>query len=82
MKPELHGNAPDRCYRNLVRNNNNKCISTKEKHRGRAAGSSVFLAAGFSELLHWEKYIYSLEYRRIFQNSLLCTNETLLCKEE
>jgi len=34
------------------------------------------------ELLHCEKSINALEYRRVLQNGLLPTFEKLLCKEE
>jgi len=37
---------------------------------------------GDGELLHCEKSFNALEYRRIFQNVLLPTNEKLLSKEE
>ena len=42
----------------------------------------AFSAAGTGELLHCEKSIKALEYRRILQKGLLPTIETLFSKVE
>ena len=70
-------------FKDLVRNTIGECISTTVKHGGRGVMVwGAFSAAGTGELLHCEKSIHSLEYRRILHKGLIPTIEKLSSKEE
>ena len=61
---------------------NSECISTTVKHGGRSVMAwGAFSAAGTGELLHCEKSINALEYRRILQKGLLPTIEKFFLKQ-
>ena len=78
---QLH--APERCVRRSGEKYNSECISTIVKHGGRGAMVwGAFIAVGTGELLHYEKSINALEYRRILKKGLLPVIEKFFSKEE